>query len=262
MKKEIYQAAATGNVEFLKEAKAKDVEAAAAIYSDDDLLGLTSQGNNIIHVAALFGHLEFIKAALECFELADQRELICKTNSDGDTPLHFAAKQRTQALAELLITSYHRLFTSEDKEGENQMMAAASPWRVQNVEGNTPLHVALMNGGKSIQVAAYLTEVGPEVAAYTNNLKQTPLHLAVMYDAKGTEMSAIHMINSLNNQGAALSTKSFSFVQEKEDISLSLVRSLLQTNSEVCCLCDADGMTPLLKAAVRSNLLVVNAIIN
>ncbi|XP_021716032.1 uncharacterized protein LOC110683945 [Chenopodium quinoa] len=119
-----------------------------------------------------------------------------------------------------------------------------------------------MNGGKSIQVAAYLTEVGPEVAAYTNNLKQTPLHLAVMYDAKGTEMSAIHMINSLNNQGAALSTKSFSFVQEKEDISLSLVKSLLQTNSEVCCLCDADGMTPLLKAAVRSNLLVVNAIIN
>ncbi|XP_021735335.1 uncharacterized protein LOC110702007 isoform X1 [Chenopodium quinoa] len=94
-------------------------------------------------------------------------------------------------------------------------------------------------------------------------LQITPLHLVVMYDAKGTEMSAIHMINSLNSQGAALSTRNSLFVQENEDISsLSLVSSLLEKYSEVCCLCDADGMTPLLRAAVRSNLPVVDAIIN
>ncbi|XP_021735336.1 uncharacterized protein LOC110702007 isoform X2 [Chenopodium quinoa] len=57
-------------------------------------------------------------------------------------------------------------------------------------------------------------------------LQITPLHLVVMYDAKGTEMSAIHMINSLNSQGAALSTRNSLFVQENEDISsLSLEKA-------------------------------------
>ncbi|XP_021735337.1 delta-latroinsectotoxin-Lt1a-like isoform X1 [Chenopodium quinoa] len=78
----------------------------------------------------------------------------------------------------------------------------------------------------------------------------------------GTEMSAIHMINSLISQGATLSTRNSFFVQENEDMLLSLVKSLVEKNSEVCCWCDADGMTPLLRAAVRSNLPVVDAIIN
>lgn len=54
MKKEIYQAVVSRTVDFLK-----DVGAAAALYCDDDLFCLDSHGNNIIHVAAECGQLEF-----------------------------------------------------------------------------------------------------------------------------------------------------------------------------------------------------------
>uniref|UniRef100_A0A803LRQ2 PGG domain-containing protein n=1 Tax=Chenopodium quinoa TaxID=63459 RepID=A0A803LRQ2_CHEQI len=151
MKKEIYKAAARGDVEFLK-----DVEAAAAMYSDD--------------VAAQFGQLDFIKVTLECFpEPSHQRKLICETNSGGDTPLHLAAKQRTQALAEYLVAAHNNLPGSPP-----------SPWRIRFIWR--------------------------------------------------TEMSAIHMINSLNSQGAALSTRNSLFVQENEDISsLSLFQKFLKS---------------------------------
>ncbi|XP_048493324.1 uncharacterized protein LOC125493842 [Beta vulgaris subsp. vulgaris] len=188
MKKEIYQAAVRGNIDFLEEAQTKDVEAVAFFYNNDDLLGLTSHGNNIIHVAAKHGQLNFIKKALE---LIFPKKLICGTNLDGDTPLHLAAKQQTQTIVEHLITSYN--VDRDDNEITSLLSLSSSsssppllpPWRVQNKKGNTPLHVALMNGGKSIEVAAYLVGVDPEVASFVNHLKQTPLHLAVKYNNQG-----------------------------------------------------------------------------
>ncbi|KAL2893169.1 Protein ACCELERATED CELL DEATH 6 [Bienertia sinuspersici] len=242
MKKEIYGAAAKGDVEFLIEALAKDVESMTAVYNDTDFLELTSYGNNIIHVAAQHGHLDFVVEALQSFQEADvRRKLIYGTNSDGDT-----------------------LFTLQPSNIMEEAYGARAPWRIQNKDGNTPLHIALLNGGRSFRVAAYLLEIDPQVAALplTNNRKEAPLHLAVTYDHQRTEKSSIKMINSLNGQGAALSTRNSVFVQENEDISIALVWSLLKENREVCCLCDADGMTPLLRAAVRSNLPVVDAIVD
>lgn len=114
-------------------------EAGTALFSDDDFLGLASHGNNIIHVAAERGRLGFIKEALECFpKAADQEKLICGVNSDGDTPLHLAAQQHYYQIAELLrINCKH----------------SPNCRSVQNKVGKTPLHVALMNGGHSIQLA-------------------------------------------------------------------------------------------------------------
>lgn len=136
---------------------------------------MTSQGNNIIHVAAQHGQLLFVKEALAIFPVPAKKLIICQMNAKGDTPLHLAAKQSIRSIAELLVDSYHNI-------------GRQSPtviWRVQNNKGNTPLHEALINGGKSIQVAAYLLEIGPEVASYTNMRQETPLHLAVNYDTKG-----------------------------------------------------------------------------
>ncbi|KAL2923625.1 E3 ubiquitin-protein ligase MIB1 [Bienertia sinuspersici] len=183
MKKGIYNAAATGDVNFLlEEAFARDVEAAVAVYSNDDLCGLTSHGNNIIHVAAEHGHLDFIKLALKRFSSAHQTKLLCGTNKDGDTPLHLAAKLPISAMAEYLIEA---------------TPASSGLWRAKNKKDNTPLHVALMNGGKSIQVAAYLLKLGPEVASYANCRKETPLHLAVDYNTQGLSVSNNYFLHSI-----------------------------------------------------------------
>ncbi|XP_021724723.1 protein ACCELERATED CELL DEATH 6-like [Chenopodium quinoa] len=210
-------------------------------------------GYNIIHVAAQHGHHDFIEAALRSLQAADRRNLICGTNSDGDTPLHIAATQRTPVIAKQLIDLYRKLSFPEDDK---------APWRIRNKDGNTPLHVALLNGGWSVRVAAYLLEIDHGLAAFTNNRNEAPLHLAVTYVHQGTDMLTIKMINTLNCQRGALSSTNSHFVDENEDDSISLVRSLLENHSEIGCLCDADGMTPLLRAAFSSNLSVVDVIIN
>lgn len=65
------------------------------------------------------------------------------------------------------------------------------------------------------------------------------------------------MINTLNGPGAAMTYTKSLF---KED-SISLIELLLEENNTVCCLHDADGMTPLLKATMNSYLPAVEAII-
>ncbi|KAL2938872.1 Ankyrin repeat domain-containing protein 27 [Bienertia sinuspersici] len=155
MKKEVYSAAVRGDTTFLREAQRMDIESITASYYKDDFLALTTgEGNNILHVAALYGQLDFIKEALATFSVADKKLVICQVNLNGDTPLHLGAKQSTKSIAELLVESY-RLLLSNDDIRENVPV----PWMVRNNKGNTPLHVALINGGKSIQVAAYLLDI-------------------------------------------------------------------------------------------------------
>ncbi|KAL2938864.1 Protein ACCELERATED CELL DEATH 6 [Bienertia sinuspersici] len=243
MRKEIYNAAVRGDIEFLTNARAKDVEAVAAAYSDDEFLGLTTHGNNIIHVAAKHGHLDFINSALQTFPESATR-LVCGTNNDGDTPLHVAAKLTTSIVAEHLIAAIPS--------------PSSAIWRAQNNNGNTPLHMALINGGKSLQVAAYLIQVGPQVASYANLRKEAPLHLAVQYCNEGARVSMTNMMNKINGLGASLDYRKSLY----EDDSLPLIKLLLQASTGVCCLQDKDGFTPLLRATLNSNLSVVEVIIN
>ena len=126
---------------------------------------------------------------MENFSLSttDKLSLIEGSNNDGDTPLHVAAKLPTDSIAEHLISSYQQLQPHfNDQIAKTTTTTSSSKlWQTKNKKGNTALHMALMNGGKSLQVATYLLEAGPEVASYTNHRKETPLHLVVDYNNEG-----------------------------------------------------------------------------
>lgn len=178
MKKEIYDGAVSGKVELLRKAGAEDVEMAVVVYSDEDLLAVTSHSNNIMHLAAENGHMDFIMEARKRFSASSSsaptqqwQQLISAKNNDGDTPLHLAAKLPSSDIAKQLMHEDVAPGFSSDH------------WK--NKKGNTPLHLALMNGGKSLLVADSLLSDHPYWASCINHRNETPLHLAVDYDNEG-----------------------------------------------------------------------------
>ncbi|KAL2938871.1 Death-associated protein kinase 1, partial [Bienertia sinuspersici] len=78
------------------------------------------------------------------------------------------------------------------------------------------------------------------------------------YGLVGGENSTINMVNTLNGKGAALTYTKSLF----QDDSISIIKLLLEKNYAACCLHNADGMTPLLKATKSSYLRAIEAIIN
>jgi serine/threonine-protein phosphatase 6 regulatory ankyrin repeat subunit B len=87
----------------------------------------TSAFCGAIHDAAKNGRLENLKVLL-----AENPDLVSSKDSDGWTPLHWAAREGNNDIAEFVLTN---------KADVN----------AQNDEGWTPLHVAILMGQKDIQ---------------------------------------------------------------------------------------------------------------
>uniref|UniRef100_A0A803LAC3 Uncharacterized protein n=1 Tax=Chenopodium quinoa TaxID=63459 RepID=A0A803LAC3_CHEQI len=136
-------------------------------------------------------------------------------NKEGKTPLHLALESRCFTHARLFlqcapdewsstkrsewmiklleiqdgdgITSGDRLSSISDlpQDGHSEANKEAKPldWSVQNKDGNTPLHVALIK--RKFKVAEWLVKQQPELVGVTNNDGNTPLHAAAaLGDAK------------------------------------------------------------------------------
>lgn len=163
MKKELYKASITGDVQFLSR------------HDDIYLLSRSMEGNNILHTAISpesTQPIEFIKKILQRIPI-----LLCQTNANGDTPLHFAARARTSAAHELTISCKNTFQRVLDMGAS--FLYSTPPWRVRNSEGNTPLHEALRAGNSTC--ARFLIELDDEVASFVNNYKETPLHVYARY---------------------------------------------------------------------------------
>jgi len=77
-----------------------------------------------------------------------------------------------------MVKSYKN-FQDEDVAAQ----VSDRPWRVKNSAGNTPLHVALICS--KLRFATMLVEEDPELAFFANNLRETPLHLAIKHHVDG-----------------------------------------------------------------------------
>ncbi|KAF8033919.1 hypothetical protein BT93_C0257 [Corymbia citriodora subsp. variegata] len=150
MESELYKAAMRGNVHSLRKLLTKDKL----------LLDRIMIGNHIespLHIAAMLGHLEFVKEVL-----ARKVELAIEQDSQGSTALHLAAaKGYTKIVASLLRVNPETCFVCNKYE-------------------RNPLHVAAIKG--HIDVLKLLIRERPDAARAVVEHGQTILHLCVKHN--------------------------------------------------------------------------------
>nr|TKS17848.1 hypothetical protein D5086_0000009380 [Populus alba] len=116
---------------------------------------VTPCGNSLLHVA-----IRYESNNITAYLAKEIPSLITSRNDQQDTILHVAAREGSIS---------HAI--------RNLVNPNAFLLRTTNREGNTPLHVAVINGNKD--VAKFLISRDPEVAYYKNKTGRSPLYLAV-----------------------------------------------------------------------------------
>lgn len=192
-------------------------------------------GSSLLHIAADAGASVVIARLL----LESDVSLLALDRS-GKTPAMLAASRgHVGVLRALTASSAPTVLTSAKKNGWTPLHLAVSHKQVEAAaflcaavpqdalhactnEGATPLYIAAREGGDaSVQLCELLLQHGAAVDARTRN-RRTPLHAACACGAP------------------------------------ELVSMLLAQGADVCAV-DSSGMTPLLEAAGRGDVMILNA---
>ncbi|XP_042519927.1 protein ACCELERATED CELL DEATH 6-like [Macadamia integrifolia] len=220
MSKRLYEAATTGDKKVFEE--------------KNEMLHLftwTHEENNCLHIAARFGHEEFIRRVLSLCPT-----LLYQLNSREDNPLHVAARAGYFRVVKVLTDTFQHLQLQppetstgsssdskrplrEAEEGgrsssslmwtvQKEQNNISSPpryrsesreiWRSQNCDGSTALHEALR--GKHEDVALHLLDLDSEVLVHVvNSRNESPLYLAA-------EAGLVRALNKILGAGGHLNT--------------------------------------------------------
>uniref|UniRef100_A0A0E0AGU6 PGG domain-containing protein n=1 Tax=Oryza glumipatula TaxID=40148 RepID=A0A0E0AGU6_9ORYZ len=122
----------------------------------------TPQGNTALHIAAGFGHVAFVEAAV-----GEHGDLLIAKNNEGDTPLHLAIRAGSMAVVD-------KLFTFSTLAGP--CWPEEEPLIMMNNAHNTPLHEAVKH--RRSAVALRLLDEQPLCGRTRNMDMLTPLHIA------------------------------------------------------------------------------------
>ncbi|GAB4851394.1 hypothetical protein Ancab_030797 [Ancistrocladus abbreviatus] len=298
MDNDLYNAAREGNSDFLYEIRMVQSETGEEVMDESYFITSTADtGGNILHIASLHGHIEFIKNAIQ--QLPVLVLLICRSNSKGDNPLHVAANLGHHDIVKLLIDSYKSYL--EDIEGAKRrstlltlMIAeegiATDPWSAQNSSGDTPLHLALRNEHQ--EEAMHLLGTDPNLACYTNNRGESPLYIAAAYGMEEVleKILTSDMPYSTSGPGGATPLHAAIYGSTEKAVKLLLekraelvkaadnqkrtalhfaaergpewpIELLLKQDKSCAYLRDAEGLTPLLRASTLGHIGVVSAIL-
>ena len=199
--------------------------------------------------------------------------------SDGDTPLHLAARNDALSVAQYLVgqgADVHAQskngWTPLQSAAENDALSVAqylvgqgADVHVKDNDGGTPLHYAA--SGNALSVAEYLVGQGADVHA-TERHGRTPLH----YAASG---NALSVAEYLVGQGADVNAKRnipdsryyvparggtplhVALLFEAQSVAKYLVEQGADVNAK-----DNDGRTPLHYAAWRDALSIVEYLVS
>lgn len=132
-----------------------------------DLQAKDNQKNTCLHLAAKNGHLFLAE-----FFLKNGFKEIDALNNEGLTPLAEAALHKRVEIIDLLLK-----YKADRSKIKPDIFSSLPPDVQQRVLGNSPLHVACMQGNAEA-VNALLEQGGADLANHDGN---TPLHLACLH---------------------------------------------------------------------------------
>ena len=182
-----------------------------------DINATDEDGNTPLHLAAINGHTETVRA------LINAKADVNLANNDGSTPLHRSAIHGHTEAAQALL-------------------AAGADVDLANDFGNTPLHLAERFGHTA--TAQALIELGADVNL-ANNFGATPLHEAARHGHTENVQALIKLgadVNLANNDGSTPLNRSARHGHTET------VQALLAAGADVN-LANNFGATPLHEAA-------------
>ncbi|XP_078166202.1 protein ACCELERATED CELL DEATH 6-like [Carex rostrata] len=137
-------------------------EMVQTMLEQDRTLGYTqfSTGMLPVHLAASTGNKELVLHLIEKYP--DHGELL---DSDGRNLFHFAAEENKNEIFEEIF----------EKTSNREMIARMN--NAKDYEGNTPLHIAAMNGHKETMVAIWKNKMNVDAETVQNKQGLTPLQL-------------------------------------------------------------------------------------
>ncbi|XP_050276274.1 protein ACCELERATED CELL DEATH 6-like isoform X1 [Quercus robur] len=250
MQPDLYMAAKRGDTDFIKNLKAEDLEGPV-------LSQKTPQLNTVLHIAASLGHSQLVEAMLE-----NDLGFWMVQNSAGELAFHVAACcGQLSTLKKLASVSGSEFLV------------------IQNNEGNTALHLALINKYREVdlvlktkysEIAGFLVETNPKVSYCPNEEHKSPLYMAA--EAGDAEMVKF-MIEKADGINMAMVEGGGRVLEDFEEVKLIAHAAITGRNIDVLDSVmsegphrikdrDSKGMTPLSYAAYIGYLEGVRYLLN
>ncbi|KAF3782681.1 Ankyrin repeat and death domain-containing protein 1B [Nymphaea thermarum] len=163
---ELHECSLNADVDFLKQ----------LILRDEHVLERSEKGNNILHIAAIYGHVDFAREALNA-----KPDLSSELNEAGVSPLHLAASKGHLDLVKLFLAADPELSSLKDKHERTD-------------KGETVLHLSVKEN--RIRVVEFLTGVEEIKSTFNDGdgSSNTALHLAAATNRK----EAMNALNKYN----------------------------------------------------------------
>ncbi|RWR73893.1 ankyrin repeat-containing-like protein [Cinnamomum micranthum f. kanehirae] len=277
---QLHKAAREGNMKLLTSILEKK-------NPPDLTLSLTPQKNTALHIAVAFGHQQIVREMID-----HESSLISQPNSNGDTPLHIAAKAGNLSLTKLLTPGL--------EDGMSWRSGGVEASRKKNFHGYTALHEALRTRHEEVALhllaihqqsllflaseaaesllflasKAGLTRVVNEMmdrSSFSNQGRtsngQNPLHIAVITGKLGVvkllKDRARHLIKEADDFGktALHYASTIGYYDDDDNGRKEILKVLIETEPSLAYKSDNDGNYPLLIATMNSPFAAVETIL-
>ncbi|XP_043713184.1 protein ACCELERATED CELL DEATH 6-like [Telopea speciosissima] len=166
----LYRSAVEGDIFLLRKVVIQAEQPDLLLYN------ITTQKNNVLHIAVRSSRKEFIKHVIRICP-----SLLAQPNSNGDTPLHIAAKEGLLEMLDLLVQS----LCSVNPNVTTTIVTEELSKMILLLNGYPSLYVA--ESGGPLRVVPFILEASP-LSLYTNSAGRTTLHQAIIANSSDSDV--------------------------------------------------------------------------